>query len=150
MMHHGLMLKTLEFFSLSNTTNMSSKQTQFDPSLKLTVKSERRRQPNNTSNTESKQQNEPIEPILKDKLIASFRKFKLLPNNNEYYIAIIRSLGTDAFRLVLVDKEGFIRTGIDKQKNIKPVWDATSISDTKLLSEDISQLFFNQNKPYKK
>lgn len=52
--------------------------------------------------------------------------------------------------LVLVDKEGFIRTGIDKQKNIKPVWDATSISDTKLLSEDISQLFFNQNKPYKK
>ena len=52
--------------------------------------------------------------------------------------------------LVLVDKEGFIRTGIDKQKNIKPVWDATSISDTQLLSEDISQLFFNQNKPYKK
>ena len=51
--------------------------------------------------------------------------------------------------LVLVDKHGFIRTGIDKQKNIKPVWDATSISDTQLLSEDISQLFFNQNKPYK-
>ena len=51
--------------------------------------------------------------------------------------------------LVLVDKYGFIRTGIDKQKNIKPVWDATSISDTQLLSEDISQLFFNQNKPYK-
>ncbi len=51
--------------------------------------------------------------------------------------------------LVLVDKEGFIRTGIDKQKNYKPVWDATSISDMQLLSEDISQLFFNQNKPFK-
>jgi protein SCO1/2 len=51
--------------------------------------------------------------------------------------------------LVLVDKEGFIRTGIDKQKNLKPVWDATSFSDMKLLSEDISQLFFNQQKPFK-
>ena len=51
--------------------------------------------------------------------------------------------------IVLVDKEGFIRTGIDKQKNIKPVWDATSFSDMELLSEDISQLFFNQNKPFK-
>jgi len=51
--------------------------------------------------------------------------------------------------IVLVDKEGFIRTGIDKQKNIKPVWDATSFSDMDLLSEDISQLFFNQNKPFK-
>ncbi len=51
--------------------------------------------------------------------------------------------------LVLVDKEGFIRTGIDKQKNIKPVWDATSFSDMELFSEDISQLFFNQNKPLK-
>ena len=46
--------------------------------------------------------------------------------------------------IVLVDKNGFIRTGIDKQKNIKPVWDATSFSDMELLSEDISQLFFNQ------
>ena len=43
--------------------------------------------------------------LSKEKLIASFRKFKLSPNNNEYYIAIIRSLGTDTFRLVLVDKE---------------------------------------------
>ena len=51
--------------------------------------------------------------------------------------------------IVLVDKNGFIRTGIDKQKNIKPVWDATSFSDMELLSEDISQLFFNQNKPFK-
>ncbi len=51
--------------------------------------------------------------------------------------------------IVLVDKEGFIRTGIDKQKNIKPVWDATSFSDMELLSEDVSQLFFNQNKPFK-
>jgi len=51
--------------------------------------------------------------------------------------------------IVLVDKEGFIRTGIDKQKNIKTVWDATSFSDMELLSEDISQLFFNQNKPFK-
>ncbi len=52
--------------------------------------------------------------------------------------------------IVLVDKEGFIRTGIDKQKNIKPVWDATSFSDMELLAEDVSQLFFNQNKPYKR
>ena len=51
--------------------------------------------------------------------------------------------------IVLVDKEGFIRTGIDKQKNTKTVWDATSFSDMELLSEDISQLFFNQNKPFK-
>jgi len=51
--------------------------------------------------------------------------------------------------LVLVDKDGFIRTGIDKQKNLKPVWDATSFSDMKLFSEDISQLFFNQQKPFK-
>jgi protein SCO1/2 len=51
--------------------------------------------------------------------------------------------------IVLVDKEGFIRTGIDKQKNIKTVWDATSFSDMELLSEDISQLFFNENKPLK-
>ena len=51
--------------------------------------------------------------------------------------------------IILVDKSGFIRTGIDKQKNIKPVWDATSFSDMELLSEDISQLFFNQNKPFK-
>ena len=51
--------------------------------------------------------------------------------------------------IVLVDKEGFIRTGIDKQKNIKTVWDATSFSDMELLAEDISQLFFNQNKPLK-
>ena len=52
--------------------------------------------------------------------------------------------------VVLVDKKGFIRTAIDKQKNIKVVWDATSVSDMKLLSEDLSQLFFNQNKPLKK
>ena len=52
--------------------------------------------------------------------------------------------------LILVDKKGFVRTAIDKQKNVKVVWDATSVSDMKLLSEDLSQFFFNQNKPLKK
>tara|TARA_B100000945_G_scaffold57140_1_gene42140 strand:- start:571 stop:1287 length:717 start_codon:yes stop_codon:yes gene_type:complete len=42
--------------------------------------------------------------------------------------------------LTIVDKYGYIRTGLDKKKNIKFVYDGTLYSDVKLLMDEIQRL----------
>ena len=42
--------------------------------------------------------------------------------------------------LTIVDKNGYIRTGLDKKKNIKFVYDGTLYSDVKLLMDEIQRL----------
>lgn len=42
--------------------------------------------------------------------------------------------------ITIVDKQGYIRTGIDKKKNIKFVYDGTLYSDIKLLMGEIQRL----------
>ena len=42
--------------------------------------------------------------------------------------------------LTIVDKYGYIRTGLDKKKNIKFVYDGTLYSDIKLLMDEIQRL----------
>ena len=42
--------------------------------------------------------------------------------------------------VTIVDKNGYIRTGLDKKKNIKFVYDGTLYSDVKLLMDEIQRL----------
>ncbi len=42
--------------------------------------------------------------------------------------------------ITIVDKNGYIRTGLDKKKNIKFVYDGTLYSDVKLLMDEIQRL----------
>ena len=42
--------------------------------------------------------------------------------------------------ITIVDKQGYIRTGLDKKKNIRFVYDGTLYSDIKLLTGEIQRL----------
>ena len=70
--------------------------------LTVTVKSEQHTQQQRGSVKSEAKQNENLRT---DKLVTSFRKFNLLPNNEEWYLAVIRTLGTDEFRIFLANKD---------------------------------------------
>ena len=42
--------------------------------------------------------------------------------------------------ITIVDSKGYIRTGLDKKKNVKFVYDGTLYSDVKLLIGEIQRL----------
>lgn len=82
----------------------SSKRSQ---TLNLTVKAEPRTQKQGTVKSEAKhnESNDNSTSRREQKLITSFRRFKILPNDEEWFLASIRVLGSDKFRLALVNKD---------------------------------------------